>query len=103
MLTPGPWIVNGKARGDWCDLWRIDGCGAAAKVGVEFLMNPVALVKAKEDAETIAQVPEILSLLVAIRHCLKSYEFHNSATEPARDMAKRIEEVLKKNGVEVKF
>ena len=107
MLTQGPWVVNGKTYaehyGDKSDFWRIDGCGDRAKVGVEFLRNPVALVRVKEDADVIAEVPEMLRLLEAARHCLKSYEFHNSATEPARDMADRIEALLKGIGIEVKF
>jgi hypothetical protein len=58
----------------------------------------------EHEARRAQVVPtETLRLLEAARHCLKSYEYHNSATEPARDMAERIEQVLKKNGVEVNF
>ncbi len=59
-ITPGPWTVNGKVQGN---LWRIDGCGEGAKVGIEMLMNPVALVKTREDAEFIATAPELLEVL----------------------------------------
>jgi hypothetical protein len=62
--TPGPWTVNGKTQGN---LWRIDGCGEGAKVGFDMLMNPVALVKEKADADLIAAVPEMLAALQNIR------------------------------------
>lgn len=51
----------------------------------------------------IATAPEMAKLLEASRHLLKSYEYGNSATEPAKDMADRIEQVLKDAGIEVKF
>jgi len=51
----------------------------------------------------ILAAPEMAKLLEASRHLLKSYEYGNSAIEPAHDMAERIEKVLKDAGIEVKF
>lgn len=72
---------------------------SAVSIGLE-----VGYQLGEHENRRLGQVPtEVLKLLEAARHCFKSYEYHNSATEPARDMAERIEQVLKKNGVEVKF
>jgi hypothetical protein len=57
MHTPGPWIVNGLTR---TNMWRIDDCGENSKVGLEMLMNPLALVKERADAELIANLPALL-------------------------------------------
>jgi len=58
--TPGPWIVNGLTQ---ANLWRIDGCGEGAKVGVEMLLNPVALVIRPEDAKFIAASPTMYAYI----------------------------------------
>jgi hypothetical protein len=47
--------------------------------------------------------PELFKLLVAVRHCLKSYEYGNSATDPAKDMADRLETVLRNAGIKIDF
>ncbi len=50
-MTPRPWHINGKTDVGW----RIDSL-ADDKTGFEFLMNPVALVLEKEDAELIVRL-----------------------------------------------
>ncbi len=46
---------------------------------------------------------DLLKVLEAARHCIKSYQHGNAATDLAKEMAEKIEEVLKKNGVEIQF
>ena len=50
--TSGPWGVNGKTAAGW----RIDSMNPRGKSGFEFIMNPVALVPKKEDAELIVKL-----------------------------------------------
>lgn len=50
-MTPRPWCINGKTEVGW----RIDSL-ADDKTGFEFLMNPVAIVPEKEDAELIVRL-----------------------------------------------
>jgi hypothetical protein len=66
--------------------------------------QPIQCGQPERDAQVVAEAQaEMLKILEAARHCLKSYEFGNSATDPAHDMAERIEQVLRKNGIEVRF
>jgi hypothetical protein len=46
---------------------------------------------------------ELLKLLEASRHCLKSYEYGNAATELAHEIAEKIAEVIRKYGIDVRF
>jgi hypothetical protein len=46
------------------------------------------------NARLIAAAPEMLRLLTAASHALRSYQYGNSATDPAKDVADLIDAVL---------
>lgn len=50
--TPRPWAINGETPAGW----RIDSMDPQSKSGLDFLMNPVAIVPNKEDAELIVKL-----------------------------------------------
>ncbi len=53
MTTPRPWSINGKTQAGW----RIDSMVPSEGVtGLDFMMNPVAIVPDKEDAELIVKL-----------------------------------------------
>jgi len=73
---------------------------AAARV--HFLNGGTECGQHDRDAKILAEAQEGMLLhLKAAFHCLRSYEFGNSATEPAKDVADRIKHVLAQNGVVV--
>ena len=52
MTTPRPWSINGQTSAGW----RIDTMvPRASKKGLQFMMNPIAIVLNKEDAELIVE------------------------------------------------
>ena len=54
MSTPTqrPWAINGKTAAGW----RIDSIDPRGKSGIDFMLNPVAIVLKKEDAELIVKL-----------------------------------------------
>jgi hypothetical protein len=60
---------------------------------------PAALFRAMWDTAPQATAPvqtDDRKLMKAAMHVLRSYEYGNAATEPAKDMADRLEEVIGK-------
>lgn len=52
MTTLRPWAINGKTAAGW----RIDSINPQGLSGFKFVMNPVAIVPDKDDAELILKL-----------------------------------------------
>ncbi len=54
--TKEPWAINGKTAAGY----RIDSINPQGRSGLDHIMNPVAIVPRKGDAELIILAPELL-------------------------------------------
>jgi hypothetical protein len=82
QITPEPWTLNGLVPVGSREFWRIDSLRADGPTGVAFLMNPLALVKGRNDADLIRLAPRLARSLKAAQELIEFWrETAKSITE----------------------
>lgn len=108
--TAGPWMLEEETDGTPYKMAAspvyqaciMGGDGAAiADIRRSDFRDSRTAEEAHANACLIASTPEMCRLLIAAYHALRSYQYGNSATEPAKDLADLIAAALKTVGVEV--
>lgn len=94
MITPGPWMVNGRTAAGW----RVDAVGAERE-GADFLRSPDAIIPGESDAKAVAALPDLIRALAGLLHAVR----HWSGPAPRAVVAAGLtaEAALQRAGVDL--